>query len=351
MVSTLKGFFVFFFLLSHPLWCDWNETFDQQSHALFERLPRIWTPDYSQEMLDFIEDRNFLLRDYSLQKQIQKVSLDKKLMVEKQNRGLIVKKRRNNHIHDLYAWELSCLLNASQFVLPAFPIEIGGKRVIIQNLESFEVGSKSPGKKGYSKGAVRRVSLESYWKAHFLAYILGFSDLAAQNIGINSKGEIRFFDNEASFIYYNTPFKTDLSFSTGFLCESYDWPQYRSQLDSKEAIDLRAFVDSLSGFERVVRVYLSCRPFSLNSDGLFYRLDKLRSFSIQKGSTFRDFFGFVYPQMSPGLDELNQIVGSIYNREVDHGSSLFFVCSRMKRHKLTDKEKEKIRHWIETYIE
>ena len=49
---------------------------------------------------------------------------------------------------------------------------------------------------------------------------------------------------------------------------------------------------------------------SLNIPGFLYRLERVKSFKIAPGSTFRDLFGALFPRMSPGLDELNRIVSA-----------------------------------------
>lgn len=195
------------------------------------------------------------------------------------------------------------------------------------------------------------MTLETYWKAHLQAYILGMSDLASANIGVNKKGMIRFFDNEACLIYYNRAFRTSMSFSNGFISQSFDWPHYRTPLDKKTALKVKNFILGFAHFEENLNKYLQLRPLKILETGLKYRLDQVRNFSIEEGASFCDFYATLYPQMSPGLDQLNKIAGKIMHRTVDHGSALFFACKRIKHYQLSEEDRAAIQLWIKTYID
>lgn len=348
--SVFIRYLIVSFLLCSPLlYSDWNEDFDTQSTLLIHDIPALQHPKYLKHYAHFKSIRDVLTNDASLIKQIQAADPGKKLMVNKKNINVIIKKRRNNHIHDAYAWELSYLLGSNRYVLPSFPMEIGGIRVIVQKLESFEFANKNGD--GYSKGLLKKISLETYWKAHLQAFLLGFSDLASANIGVNSKGVIRFFDNEASLIYYNTPFKNELCFSTGFVCQSFDWPQYNTSIDSTTAESLRNFVEGLSNYEETLKIYAAHRPVFMGEEGVKHRLNIIRNFNFQTGVTFRDFYAAVFPRLSAGLDEMNQIANRIMKRNVGHGSTLFFSCRRIKDYKLSPQDKAEIQQWVNRYIE
>jgi hypothetical protein len=249
----------------------------------------------------------------------------------------------------MYPWELSYLLGTNANVLPAFPMDLGGKIVIVQKLERFATGEWGGG--GYPKGLLRKVSLETYWKAHLVIYLLGISDLPETNVGVNSEGVIRLFDNEVSLVYYNAPSKSTRFFSSGFVCQSFDWPQYSTPLDRDTANRLMDFVMGFSDFEENLKIYLKHRPVSLPLDALQHRLDIVRNFPFQKGVTFRDFFGAVFPKMSPGLDELARITSRILKRKVNHGSALFFTCKSIKPANLSPKDIAALKEWVDTYID
>lgn len=340
---------LFFFLYCSILQAGWNEDFDAQSIALRNEIPGLQNKEYVQQYQNFKKIRKTLLKDKSVLKQIKNTPAGQKARIAKKNLNIIIKKRRNNHIHELSTWELSYLTGTNEYVVPSFPVDIDGVRVIVQEIETFETGTMDGG--GYGGNTLKKVTPETYWKAHLQAYVLGLADLTCANIGVNSQGIIRFFDTESSFSYYNVPFKTALSFSTGFICQSFDWTQYRKPLDAETAARLRDYVNSLSNLEENLKIYQKHRSISISSENLQHRLDKVRNFKIEEGVTFRDFFGFVFPQMSLGLDELNGVVGGILHRKVDHGCALFFMCRYIKNYDLPPQTKLTLQNWINTYIE
>ena len=354
LLNSKRCCFLLLFLVPFvPVLGNWNASFDEQTQNLSQLIPVFQSQDYKNHVDHFIRVRKQLLADASSTNEIRKAPPQNKLRLfyrpsSKSNEEIIIKKRRHNHIHDLYAWELSYLLGCSEFILPSFPIEIAEKRVILQFKESFKHGTKEgeyPGK------LLQKVSLLNYWKSHLLAYILGLSDLAAGNIGIDEKGNIRFFDNEACLIYYNTPFKTEKSFSTGFISQSFDWPQYRQPVNEKIVKKLNAWIQSWANFEDLLKAYSSVRSISISQEGLSTRLSKVRSFDIHEGVAFRDFFGSIYPKLSPGLDELNSIVSKILNKKVDHGLSLYFLGRGILNAKLTQQQQRQIKDWVDRHVD
>ena len=341
------------FFTSHKLCADWNSDFDQETDALIKELPALQHTDYARERSEFKTIRTKLLKSKSLVNKIQKMDLMEKALIKKKSLSVIVKKRNNHHIHDLYPWELSFLLGSNAYITPSFPMEIGGFRVIVQKLEPFEFGERISGRDmggGYSKNTIEKVSLETYWKAHLQAYIVGLSDLVVSNIGVNSKGIIRFFDNEACLIYYNAPFPRVNTFSTGFICQSFDWDQYRKPLDSKTAFVIQDFIRGLGNFEESLKIYCRIRNIALSFDAVRHRLNILQNFPVREGTTFQDFFAAVFPKMSPGLDGLCNIVSRLLHKPVGHGTALFYATRHAKKKLPPPEMQAALTTWVNTYV-
>jgi len=334
--------------LGSLLHAGWNEKFDEQSQWLVENIKE-FQGDYQEQYGRFVDIRKQVLKDLLLQKQIQAAKQDQRMILLRPRDGLVIKKRANNNIYELFAWEVSYLLHGSEFLVPSFPLEISNKRIIIQEMEPFsfkkeKVMSQLPKE-------VKKVSLEEYWRGHILAYLLGLADLVGQNIGVNPLGHIRFFDMESSLQYSNIPHRTARSFKTGFVSQSLEWPQYRDPLDAKTAARMRKFVQSLSNIEEKLDKYLSCRSATIYLNGLLYRIEKVRSFGFEEGKTFRDFYGFAFPQIDAGLDQLKDIASDILGTKVDHGSALILICRWFDQYPLTAKQKQAVEDWIATYID
>lgn len=344
----VKGLFFLFVLLTIALQADWNQDFDTQTKLLIEETPSFRNPEYLNQCAFFMKARGRLLQDQEIQKKVAATDEGTKIIFLEKDKNLVIKKRRNQDIHELYAWELSHLLGSLDFFVPSFPVEIDGKRVIVQKMEPFAVG-KGKGEVHTDKN-LRKVTLETYWKAHIQAYLLGHCDLAGRNIGISPDGKIRFFDNESCLTYRNIPTRNEFTFSSCFISQSLDWPHYRLPIDEKTAKKLQAFVKSLSNVEKQIHIYMKNRSMSLNEPGFLYRLERIRSFKMALGSTFRDLFGTLFPRMSPGLEELNRIVGKIIRQPVEHGTALFFITRKMKNYTLSPEDKAEIQRWIDTYI-
>lgn len=347
-MNLFSRVFLLSFLIVLPLHADWNLDFDTQTKALINELPPLQSPYYLQEYMLYTRARALLLKDRRALKKIAQTEPGIKRLIFRKEDGLIVKKRRNNHIHDLYIWELSFLVGGSEFITPSFPMELAGKRVIVQKLEPFEHGQRL---EVLSEKVTKKVPLLDYWKAHLQVYLLGLSDLANGNIGVSPTGKIRFFDNESSLIYYNKPMRTDAAFTTGFICQSFDWSQYRMPLDKEMARELQAFVQNFSHLEDHLKIYKAHRSLALEGEGFLYRLERVRSFPFREGATFRDFLGWAFPKMSPGLDALNQMVGQILGKKVDHGSALFFMGRWISFCTLSPQTTLALQQWIDTYIE
>jgi hypothetical protein len=342
----------FFFLLTTPLFSDWNDRFDRETEKLFIELPELKMKG-RETYEDFYFLRSNLLRDGSLKRQLKNASALEKFVLLRPRQGMVIKKRENNRIHELFVWEVSLLLGSSSCFVPSFPVEIEGKRVIVQQMEPIifgRVGEKKDGEMP-SLRAINSVSLVEYFKAHLQAYLFGVCDLLGRNIGISPEGKIRFFDAEASFRYQNFPCWGGDHVSIGFLAESFDWPQYRKSLDKKTAESLQLFVSNLVEIEKKLELYQKYRGVSIVSPELLHCLEKIRSFSFVEGKSFRDFFGTIYPELNKGLGELTRIVSKIYGTEVDHGAALTFVFRHMSRYPMSTESRIEIRDWVSRYLD
>lgn len=340
---------VLVYVSSFALYGDWNKDFEEKTNYLIEQIPALQEGPYWGSYIDFLLIRNSLLQNKNIKKAIAKTPLEDKVTLLDSSDSVVIKKRRNNHIHELFAWEVACLIGGADSILASFPLEIEGKKVILQAKKAFTFGKgklEMP-----SSQTVKKVSLETYWKAHFCAYLLGIADLVSKNIGIGNDGKIIFFDAEASFCYYNKPFRTESGFSTGFLLASFDWPQYEKPLDARLVRSLQNFVANLSNIEDLLKLYEEVRGFSFLSEDFAYRLDKVRSFRLEEGLTFQDFFTFIYPKLGLGLDKLGRRVSQILERKVGHGVALIFMNRSIYQYSLSSSQKKSLEHWLDTYIE
>lgn len=344
-------FIILYFFLHPSAHADWNEEFDAQSAMLVKHVPSLRNRQYLNEYKFFKSIREILVNDPLLIKELQEVALDRKLRIINETSNVIIKKRFNNKTKDLYPWELSYLLKGDKYILPSFPMEIGGTHVIVQKLEAFEYGAMIGN--GYTEGTLEKVSLETYWKANILAYILGFWDLAAPNIGVNPKGIIRFFDNESCLVYFDTPFRgPEMGFTVGFISHSFDWNQFTTPLDKSTAAKLKKYIKSLKNFEKELSAYLKFRPINFENDGIHFRLNLLRNFNFKKGISFYDLYSVIYPRITLGFEELIDITRKGLNREdIGYGTALFFCSYLHKRFIISEEVSEDLRHWIDTYIE
>lgn len=338
----------FWFGTASLLHAGWNEKFDKQSQWLVDEIEE-FRGSYQEQYEKFIQIRKQVLKDLLLQKQIGATREDQRMILLRPRDGLVVKKRASGNIYELFAWEFSYLFHGSEFLVPSFPIEISGKRVVVQEMEPFTY--KKDKVMAEAPKEVKKISLEEYWRAHLLAYLLGLADLVGQNVGVSPIGHIRFFDMESSLQYTNIPHRTTRSFKTGFVSQSLEWSQYRESLDAKTASRMRKLVQSLENIEEKLDKYIACRGVSVYLEGLLHRIEKVRGFSFEEGKTFRDFYGFIFPQIDEGLDELSAIASDILGKKVDHGSALILICRWMDQYNLSAKQKQAVENWIATYID
>lgn len=340
---------LFFVSIISCFYGDWNQSFDDTSNRLVSRLIDIDPRKYTEDYFGFMQLRKRCLQNVFLRKQIKDMKLSDKEILLLPEEEVILKKRKNNHIYEVFAWEISTLLGIDSCVVPSFALDIGGNQVIMQKMESFDIGE--PGTNIPTKAVLQKVSLDNYWKAHFWAYLLGIKDLFGRNIGVNEYGEIRLFDMEGCFEYQNRPRKNKKDFHTGFFMQSLGWPQYRQPLDTATIFSLGRFVDSLACMEDNMRIYLMYRPFSLDMTGFLYRLNKVRSFSLEEGVTFCDFYKFLFPRVSSGLDSLSKIVGKILQKKVDHADALLFLRKKWEKKEMSKQCKKEIEQWMSIYVD
>ncbi len=347
----MSKFFLVFCLFSGFLHADWHGEFDRQTFSLIAELPQFQNVEYEKNLSFFIKRRTSLETDPLLEYQMRKIAdLRKKIFFKEfPRKDIILKKRERNCIRELYVWEMSYLLDAAEFVVPSFPVEVAGKVAIMQRKEPFIFAEKD--KRTPPKRVTDKVPLSGYWRSHLLCYILSIGDLVGRNIGVGPTGTVRLFDTESSFKYYNEPTPNEKSFKVGFLMESFEWPQYRMPLDAKTAEDIYAYIQSLDNLEEALALYAKIRAVDIDEEGLRYRLEKVRSFPLEEGKSFADFYGFLYPKLDQGLDELNRMVSSILGHRVDHGTALFFICQRQFSYDLSSKQKKALKEWQKRYVE
>lgn len=338
-----------FSFLIKTLSADWNSDFDLNSEYLMETFPSLQNTSYLSYYDFFSRHRESLQSDFSLKKEIRdSLELDKFMKVNVRD-ALVLKKRAASNINELFIWELACLLGGAKFVVPSFPIDIEGKKVIFQKMEEFTIGQKKT--RVPPDRLVREVDLVDYWEAHYIIFILGLRDMVGCNLGISPKGRIRLFDAEESFIYDTGPHRTLGGFDIGFVTQALEWSQYREPLTESQVKRLKAFVSGLSGFEEKLEVYLRYRPLSISKEGIRDRLHKVRAFSLRPGISFRNFYGSIFPKMSKGLDELTGLISAIIGRNVDHGSAIFYAMGKHKIRRINSKQKKAIKEWTMKYVD
>ncbi len=356
VVNSLKvQFVILMVLLQGTLQANWNNEFDEQTNRLIDELPQLQNEDYHKKMKSFMNARHRLLDDEDLCARVRSAHALDKFLVIRDDLHLILKKRKNDRMHDLYPWEISYLFNSIDYVVPSFAFEMEDKKVVIQRLEKFKFGEEHGDlfvKKGHSPKVIDSVSLITYWEAHIQAYILGLTDMGAKNIGVGHAGIIRFFDNEGSLKYHNAISSDGNSMHGGFMCQSFDWPQFREKLDSETAEHLRMYLEGFIGLNEKVKTYSNLRHiYDFDEEGLAERLEKLLSFEIKEGVSFWDFYGSVYPSIFHGMDELKEIASEILDTEVSDGSALFFICKWIHSRHLSHSEKAKVHKWLHKYID
>jgi hypothetical protein len=328
---------------------DWNDDFDQNTKELLTQLINPRVAEYKKQYEVFQAIREKYLIDPILKSRLSVMTEEDKEVIFKPEEEIFLKKRRKDLMNETFVWEISTLMGIQSCIVPSFPMKIGGKIVVIQHREDLAVREKKsifP-----AKSVLKSVSTESYWRAHLQAYLLGLGDLVGRNIGVNSKGKIRFFDTEGSFSYYNKPRVVEQGFCTGFYAHSLAWPHFEYKLSEQDVKALRMLISSWDDLEENMRIYSRYRLFPLNVEGMFYRLGKIREFALEKGQTFKDFYSFLFPRLGEGLEELRKIICDFTGRKVSCGEAIVLGRKIIRSLDVSEKEKKRMRDWIEAYIE
>lgn len=233
-------------------------------------------------------------------------------------------------------------------MIPSYPLEIANKLVVVQPFETFYRGGSL---RNLGDPITSTVSLEDYFRAHFLIYLLGSVDLSDTNIGVSSIGKFRLFDNEDAFCGLTTPKRTIKSFFVPFVSVAFDWPHYREKTEETFAEKMRRLIRSFHEKKQEILTYAKIRNLP---DSVIFpileRIDTLSRFDFQEGVSFMHFYSYLYPEMAEGLDALNTIVSRILRRNVDHGISLFFISRLISFWTLAEEDKNELSSWIEQYI-
>ena len=343
------GFIFFLFYKTSCCFASWNEDFDVQSAYLFQEFPELKEQEDSLYQ-EFKEMRFWLLSNYLLKKQMHASSEDDKFIVRRVRESLILKKRPRQNIHELYTWELSCLLGLSEFFVPSFPIEMGDKLVIVQKIEPFVFPQKQLKQKNPPKAVLEMVSLIDYWKVHLGAYLLGLRDLVGRNIAINSRGKIRLFDTEYSFAYKNQNSRLDKRLWIGFISQAFDWPHFTMPLTQQAVEELQGFIHDLDNFADKIRTYQMYRPLTFQEEEFLVRLERVCSYPFKQGHSFSDFYALLDPVLIAQYQSLVPLIGSILDRPVGFGSVLFFLHTRGKgSRKESVLEEKMLNQWLDRY--
>lgn len=354
MQYTKKLTFYLFFLValySEKLTADWNEDFDAQTTQLIHVHPAFQNSSYKKKCKQFQEIRKKLLADSTLISEVQNQPMELKSCIKRELLNVIVKVRRRNDFHDLYPWEFSYFAGSSDYVVPSYPMEIGGRVCVVQFLENFEIGTL---RGGGHKHNLKKLSLKTYWKALLQSYIFGMCDLVLSNIAVNSAGGIRYFDNESSLIYFNDPSINSNSFKMGFISQAFDFPHFDRPINSKSFKEIKSFIGKLINFEKDLDIYLKYRAIDIDNAALKTRLKKIRSYPLKQGNTFRDFYSWINPRVCSGLNELSKVLEPILNQEgaaKGPGTSLIYMTRRLKYFNISPQTEKLINQWIKKYVE
>lgn len=340
----MKYGLVLFCLLGSSLLAGWNEKYDEETECLCRTFEALDTSEYRKYYEDFSVVRQKSLEDKELRKEIGKMSSSSKKIFLRKKDGTVIKKRPWERLGEAYVWEISALLGSPDCIVPSFPVEIGGKKVVLQKKASFTTSDVA------SRSLIKQISCAAYWKAHLQAYLFGMGDLVARNIGITKKNEILFFDIESSFKYRSLK-RSKLGFHTGFLSHSLTWPQFQKPLTREEAISVRYFIDSLANIRDTLDRYLDCRSGFSHREGLLYRLDKILEFPLEEGCSFFDFYSFLFPELFKGIEEWCEIVSEWKKKSVGIGEALMIARKKIGEGPISREQRQRIMKWLDRYVQ
>jgi|GEM_PF-1596523 len=342
-IALLTNLFLF-----SSLFAGFNQDFLESSHLLTQTIDSFSEQNYPyQSHLSLFQKFKSDIEERHLDLELSQLTWNSKENFFMED--YVIKKRPRQNITEAFFWELSVILSLSQYVTPSYPIEVGDHLLILQPLETIEVG-------GYTENLplkkTNQVSLRDYFYAHILAFLLGSQDLSGMNIGLTKDHSIRLFDNECVFNFEITPHKTSRSYFAPFVSLAFDWPQYRKPLKKKLARELKKFLLSLNEKKEALETYAKIRGLPDEAlMGIYDRLAILNDYDFQKGSSFEDFIYYLHPRLTDGLDDLSDIVSEILSRKVDHGIALFFTTKMIHFCDLTPPQWESLESWISLYIQ
>jgi hypothetical protein len=263
-------------------------------------------------------------------------------------RKVFVKRRWFDNVNDVSAWQL-CQLLEMENIPEAIAYCAGSYWCVIQRAIPLNTGKlyHPPTSKFTS-----RVSLEEYWKAALLSFVLGFEDLHGANIGITSDGKIIYFDNDNLYNYTTTLSKSGAFFHHFFVTSLMDWPQYQHLIDESLAQKLQALVQLWKSKQAQILQHPLInqhRPDHVPDnylESIVERINILSSFNFASGINFQNFYAFLYPELASGLDDLRLIVNQKTLHKMERGSALFY-CSK----NATDPNlKDSLTQWETKYI-
>lgn len=329
------------------LWADWNEDFLEGSYCLVERLDPFENSGY-ESYVEEVKALECRLRASALYKTVGDLEEESKTRFAFE--GYLLKKRPlSRGIRESLFWEVAVLFGLDAYVTPSFPLQIGDNFLSVQPFEQFTVGGLVD---NLPEEVTNRVSLRDYWYAHLLAFLLGHDDLSGSNIAVNCFFYPRFFDNEDVFWFGANPTRREYSFYVPFLSVAFDWRQYRQPLDKKLAWELAEWSQSLAQKRKALQVYAEIRNMpSYLVEGIEGRMEKIAAFAFREGTTFLDFFSYLYPRVSEGLEELNFLANAMLERVVGHGITLFFTTKVLRYVKITPEQREELDRWMVRYVD
>lgn len=260
------------------------------------------------------------------------------------------KRHEGNAMNDLYVWELASVLQENPNIPAVIVYRFKDMDMLIQEAVEMEIGLAYKG----SPKSARQVGLEEYWMGNLISYVLGLCDLHAGNIGITKDLRMVFFDNEFLDEYTNVPrFKHfAINEHSIFISGSFDWPQYRLVVDEILANKLTALASSWTDAIESIRVYSKMRNLPQKYvDAIVRKIELISDFPFRNGVRFADFYAYLYPELSEGLDDLCAIVGKCMGRKIGPGTALSKILQlNGSRSTGVEQVRKELDNWSKVYV-
>ncbi len=211
--------------------------------------------------------------------------------------SFVLKQRELGCFKELCAFEISVLLELEKYIAPSFVVFINEKPITVQ-LRLDILPHIAPNNSLLHLEIPEQLSLEDYFFANIAAYILGFIDLTALNIGIDKEsGCPVFFDNEASFqpatIFktgpVNPPYELHLTTPSGRSSTLYDDNFFYKKIDKYLVIKLKIYQQLLKNrYHSPLEYYLHKNRFlsEKEKEELLERINKIINFPFEIGTSF-----------------------------------------------------------------